>query len=436
MEQLSNSIVCGDCIEVMKKEKSCSYQIIIADPPYNIGKNFGNNSDKQKKDDYLKWCNTWINECLRLLTQNGTMFIYGFSETLADISADIPNGIYKRWIIWHYKNKTTPHLNFWQRSHESILVLSKVPKPHFNRDLIREPYSANFLKGSVGKTRTSTKGRFSNGTKETVYTAHQNGALPRDVIEIATLAGGGSERTTHPTQKPLKLCEKLIKSCCVDNCKLLVPFAGSGSELVAAKQLNINYLGIEINKDYIEIIKERLINTVKPTMELPTFLHIDNVKKLKNYKDITFENSQYNKYKDNGASIETLNLISLNSKRFGTEMEKIIIELFNLKPRTTTQHDATYNYKKIEIKCSRYWANGNVIWQHIEPKYDYDVILFVLLDFNSISVYLMNKNELMNCIKNGIVTKQGQQGYWTSYDKIKDKLINIYSLQQLQNELN
>jgi site-specific DNA-methyltransferase (adenine-specific) len=238
---------------------SDSAQIILADPPYNIGKDFGNDSDKQTIEEYLAWCERWILECLRILKPNGTMFVYGFSETLALILSKIPYTVQRRWIIWHYTNKNVPSLNFWQRSHESILVLWKQDKV-FHRDDIREAYTEGFLNGAAGKERKATKGRFSKGDKTTTYTAHADGALPRDVIKMPALAGGAGkkERVDHPTQKPLALCEKLIRSCVQPEGYILIPFAGSGSECVAAKNLKQSFIGIELNPDYISLIHERL----------------------------------------------------------------------------------------------------------------------------------------------------------------------------------
>ena len=236
-----------------------SVDIIICDPPYNIGKDFGNDSDKQKMDVYLKWCDEWIKECIRVLKPSGTLYIYGFSEILAFIRVRI--NINVRWIIWHYLNKTVPRLNFWQRTHESILCCYK-DKPVFNRDDVREPYTKGFLKNAAGKVRKATKGRFSKGEKETVYKAHANGALPRDVIKISALAGGAGkkERVNHPTQKPLELCEKLIKASMNKEGETLVviPFVGSGSECVAAKKLGVNFIGYEINDEYVKLCNERL----------------------------------------------------------------------------------------------------------------------------------------------------------------------------------
>lgn len=281
-----NQIICGDALVELKKMPSESCDVIVVDPPYNIGKDFGNNIDKKELTDYVSWCREWINECIRIMKPTATMFIYGFSEILAYLSVEIP--LEKRWLIWHYTNKNVASLNFWQRSHESIICCWK-EKPVFNRDEIREPYTEGFLNGAAGKVRKGTVGRFSRDGKETVYNAHENGALPRDVIKIPALAGGAgmSERwflcktcndvfsprelpnhkdhevIKHPTQKPLELSKKLIMSCLPKGESItLVPFVGSGSECVAAKELDSSFIGFELNPDYIRIA-EKILKTKK-----------------------------------------------------------------------------------------------------------------------------------------------------------------------------
>jgi len=260
----SERVLQGDSLEILPTLADNSAQIVLADPPYNIGKDFGNDSDRQSMEQYLSWCEKWIQECLRILRPNGTMFIFGFSENLALILSKIPLNIHRRWIVWHYTNKNVPSLHFWQRSHESILILWKDDKV-FHRDEVREAYTDGFLHGAAGKQRAATQGRFSKGDKTTTYTAHPQGALPRDVIKIPALAGGAGkkERVDHPTQKPLALCEQLLKSCKQDPSQgfVLVPFAGSGSECVAAKRLHLPFVGIEINPDYVSLIQDRLSNT-------------------------------------------------------------------------------------------------------------------------------------------------------------------------------
>lgn len=277
-EPLRQEILQGDALALLPSLESNSAQIIVADPPYNIGKDFGNDSDKQPMEAYLAWCDQWIAECLRILKNNGTMFVYGFSEILALITARIPFSVNRRWIVWHYTNKNVASLNFWQRSHESILILWKSDKV-FHRDEVREAYTEGFLNGAAGKSRAATVGRFSKGAKTTTYTAHPGGALPRDVIKIPALAGGAGakERVNHPTQKPLALCDRLIRSCKqpVSAGYVLVPFAGSGSECLAAKNLGLPFIGIELNPEYVALCRSRLTEppqtpAVPPPSESPS----------------------------------------------------------------------------------------------------------------------------------------------------------------------
>lgn len=283
-----NKIHLMDVLDGLKKLDDNSAQIIIADPPYNIGKDFGNGNgdDNMKLDDYLTWCDSWIEKCMKILKPNGTMFIYGFSEILAHIFVRMPH--HKRWLIWHYTNKNMPTIKFWQRSHESIICCWKDERV-FNEDDIREPYTEGFLNGSAGKVRPATEGRLSGkNPKETVYNAHEKGALPRDVIKLPTLAGGVgmSERwflckdcnkvyepqklkehkeefkdhkiIKHPTQKPNAICDKLISSAKQEEGFVLSPFAGVGSECLSAKKKGLKFIGFETNPDYIRIAEERL----------------------------------------------------------------------------------------------------------------------------------------------------------------------------------
>lgn len=276
--EFKSDIITGDVLEILKKQSDdVKFDVVIADPPYNIGKDFGNNDDNMPIDEYVKWCEQWLKECFRLLADNGLVYVYGFHEILARISAmhEIDE---QRWLAWHYTNKAVPSSKFWQRSHEAILCLWKPgsKRPALEIDQIREPYTANFLR-CIGKERKSTIGRYSKGNKKTVYNDH-GGALPRDMIDIPALAGGagrverwfychdcggdvrppselsehkGHNILKHPTQKPLELTTRLIKSRVNgNNGRTLIPFAGSGSECVAAQSLKVPFLGIEINPEY------------------------------------------------------------------------------------------------------------------------------------------------------------------------------------------
>lgn len=272
-----------DCILGMSKIEDDSFDIVLADPPYNIGKDFGNDSDKQDFGKYLEWSDKWIEHGVRLLKDSGTMYIYGFPEILCHIAVRIKLPF--RWLTWHYTNKTVASNPFWQRSQESILVIWKdKDKRVFNLDDVREQYTDIFLKNAAGKTRKATEGRFSNGDKETVYEAHKNGAMPRDVIKVPALAGGAGEaerfyycktcddvfsdkkhkhaesnRVQHPTQKPSKLTEILLKAAKpTDNGKLLIPFNGTGSESLIGVKLGLDVCAYELNEDYYNMAKALL----------------------------------------------------------------------------------------------------------------------------------------------------------------------------------
>ena len=265
-----DSVHVMDCLEGMRKLPDHSVDIIVCDPPYNVGKDFGNKSDKQKEKDYIEWCYAWLSECFRVMKKSGLCYVFGFSETLALIYARVahePTLTWKmRWLVWHYTNRVKPTLKFWQRTHESILCFYHPKSVDFNRDLVREPYSKEFLNYYVGRPRQNLPGRFNSQGIDTEYTAHPNGALPRDVIKVSALTGayGKRERVDHPAQKPIEICEKLIKSGLpVDEATwsdtvVLVPFAGSGTECVAAKKLGCKFIGFEINPEYKTLCDERL----------------------------------------------------------------------------------------------------------------------------------------------------------------------------------
>ena len=270
-------IITGDVLKVLKKQPvDLKFDVVIADPPYNIGKDFGNNNDNMPIGEYVAWCNEWIAECFRLLADNGLVYVYGFHEVLARIAVEYPIDE-QRWLAWHYTNKAVPSSKFWQRSHEAVLCLWKpgTKRPNLEIDQLRLPYTEHFLK-CIGKERKGTKGRYARSGKKTIYNDN-GGALPRDVIEVPALAGGagraerwfacrdcggavkppgelaehgGHDILKHPTQKPMELTKRLIQSRINGSGRTLIPFAGSGSECVVAQSLGVQYLGIEINPEF------------------------------------------------------------------------------------------------------------------------------------------------------------------------------------------
>ncbi len=277
----TSELIQGDVAEVLSAlSDACAFDVIIIDPPYNIGKDFGNTTDQLPLPDYLAWTRTWLPRCLELLDESGVAYVYGFAEILARVAAQFPVDE-QRWLVWHYTNKAVPSVRFWQRAHESILCLWKPgrKRPEIEIEQLREPYTKSYL-GNIGRPRKDTAGRYSRGGKATVYNDN-GGALPRDVIKVPALAGGagaverwfwcydceaafppterGRHRNImrHPTQKPMALTRRLLRSRIVGSSgRVLIPFAGSGSECVVAAQMQLDWLGVEINPDYVRFAKE------------------------------------------------------------------------------------------------------------------------------------------------------------------------------------
>lgn len=243
-----NSIFNEDCIEGMKKLDDCSVDLIVADPPYNLNKNFGKWDETKNKDIWLPWSKEWLNECNRVLKNNGSIFVYGIHHHLCWLQCHMYEiGLtYRRQIIWNYENGFSGYKNTLAAHYEPLLWFSKGKSYTFNE--IREPYkSTERLKHKIIK----------NGK---VWTPHPDGRIAGDVWKFPTLAGRRfkDEKVDHPTQKPLSISERIIKHFSNESELVLIPFSGSGSECVASKKLKRNFIGFELNEDYIKIANQRL----------------------------------------------------------------------------------------------------------------------------------------------------------------------------------
>ena len=161
-------------------------------------------------------------------------------------------------------------------------------------------------------------------------------------------------------------------------------------------------------------------------------LSVEYWKHTNSFKNIQEKETQLKYYRNMGSTDEIMQLVELESKPFGSEMEKILKEILKMDNRTSAQNDATKYNKKIEIKSARYWSGkDDCIWQHIEPDHDYEYVLFSLLDFNDIKIWCMKKEYLFGDMKNKkILTFQGKQGYWVKKSEIIQFLTPIRNIQE------
>lgn len=253
----------GDSLEILKKIRDASVDMIFADPPYSIKKADWDTFESQ--EEYIKFSRKWIREASRILKDNGTLYICGFSEILADIHHPAMKYFYNcRWLIWYYKNKANLG-NDWGRSHESILCLRKSKEHIMNVDFVRIPYNAHTLK--YPEHPQAATSQYGNGKKRREWTPHPLGAKPKDVIEIPTTCNGMGEKTPHPTQKPEELLRKIILASSNEGDIVLDPFIGSGTTAVCAKQLGREWIGIDNKEEYLKWAIDRLKNVQKKSID-------------------------------------------------------------------------------------------------------------------------------------------------------------------------
>lgn len=265
-----NKILNEDCISGMKELPENSVDLIIADPPYNLSKGkswewdnsinligMGGNWEITKEawddmtlEDYIKFSNLWLNEAKRVLKDTGSMWIFGTYHNIGIINllCQINEIEIINEVIW-YKKNAFPNLSGRRltASHETLLWCHSGGNKrnyYFNYDFSK---NGDFQKDSLKNFGKQMR---------TVWDISNN-------KEKRELLYG-----KHPTQKPLSILKRILQLSSKKEDLVLVPFSGAGSECLAAKELCRDYLGFEINNEYIEIAQNRLDNYISDTQQL------------------------------------------------------------------------------------------------------------------------------------------------------------------------
>lgn len=244
-------ILYGDAIKKMQELKSKSVDLIIADPPYNLGKDYGNGSDTKNFEEYIQFTKKWTKEVTRIVKQTGTIYVFmgfRFISYLYKILEKENSLNFVNWICWHYTQGMGKKKGFSPR-HDDILIFTNSKKYTFNLDSIRVP--------------------------QKYYRSRNNmrGANPGDVWGFSHIHYCQDNRQDHPTQKPEGLIERMVLASSNEGDLVVDPFSGSGTTIRVCQQLNRNCIGIELNEDYVEMTKKRLsekftgFDSIDPRME-------------------------------------------------------------------------------------------------------------------------------------------------------------------------
>jgi len=238
-----HKIMIGNSLELLDNIEDNSCRLIFADPPYNMGKEFGNNKDKwNTPEEYKNWCITWIDKCIKKLTEDGSLIIMGHPRFSSYLVPYLDTRLsYANQIVYYYTDGMPEKKNFEKR-YEMILYYRKNPNKYiFNVDEVRVPL--------VRYEKTS----------------NPKGKNPNDVWQIHRVRWNSNERVSlsngkiaHAAQKPVRLMRRLILALTNDNDLILDPFLGTGTTSMAAKELKRRSIGIEINPEYAKIALSRI----------------------------------------------------------------------------------------------------------------------------------------------------------------------------------
>jgi len=244
MNNDNSMAILGDSLSVLKKMKDKSVQLIFADAPYNIGKDFGNNSDKwESVYAYIDWCKTWIDECMRVLSDNGTMYFMTATQHMPylDVFASEKYNVLCR-IIWSYDSSGVQSKKIYGSLYEPILMISKTSK---------SSYTFNY-EDILVEAKTGAKRKLIDYRKNPPQ-PYSSQKVPGNVWDFSRVRFKMDEYENHPTQKPEALLERIIKASSNPGDVVLDPFSGSFTTSAVAVRLGRVGVGIDMNEEYYEM---------------------------------------------------------------------------------------------------------------------------------------------------------------------------------------
>lgn len=236
--------ILGESISVLKKMKDKSVQLIFADAPYNIGKNFGNNSDKwESVHAYIEWCKIWIDECMRVLSDTGTMYFMTATQHMSylDVFVSEKYNVLCR-IIWTYDSSGVQSKKMYGSLYEPILMINKNKKATFTFN----------YKDILVEAKTGAKRKLIDYRKNPPQ-PYSTEKVPGNVWDFSRVRFKMDEYENHPTQKPEVLLERIVKASSNPGDVVLDPFSGSFTTSAMAVRLGRVGIGIDLNEEYYEI---------------------------------------------------------------------------------------------------------------------------------------------------------------------------------------
>jgi len=239
MKMETNIVYQEDCIEGMKKIPSNSIDLVLTDPPYNIT----NRNEWDKPIDLEKF---WV-EIKRVLNENGCVIVTSSQPFTTDL-INSNREMFKYCLYW---NKLCP-TGFLNSKKQPLRVIEDIcifyiKQPTYNPQMQK---TEKVRKKGGGKVATLNYGKFKNG-----YFSEDDLKYPKNLLEFSN---ANKSIIQHPTQKPIGLFKWLINSYSNENQLVLDCFGGSGTTAIACKRNNRNFIGNDLNQEFVEIANQQL----------------------------------------------------------------------------------------------------------------------------------------------------------------------------------
>jgi site-specific DNA-methyltransferase (adenine-specific) len=237
-------VIFADCIETMNKMQEKSVDLIFADPPYNLDKDFGNDSDSWKdRKKYLEWCYLWIDACFRVLKDDGTFYLMNSTQNIPYISVYLQEHYFiMNDIVWTYDSSGVQSKKKYGSLYEPIIMATKTEaaKYTFNHQDILVEAKTGAKRGLIDYRKNPPQ-------------PYNTKKVPGNVWDFSRVRFKMEEYENHPSQKPEALLERIIKASSNQGEIVLDPFGGSFSTSAVAIKLGRKAISMDISKEYYKI---------------------------------------------------------------------------------------------------------------------------------------------------------------------------------------
>ena len=236
----------GDALAFLKSLRDVD--LLFADPPYNLGKNFGNNRDSRR--DYPEWTAAWLDAARGALAPTGSIYVCAVWQNSGLMQSLLAERFNIRTRITWKRDKGRGARTNWKSLHEDVWFATKSDRYTFNLDAVKmkkaviAPY-----RDAAGRPKDwveTREGRFRMTHPSNLWT------------DLCVPFWSMPENTPHPTQKPERLVERILLASTAPGDFVADPFLGSGTSAVVSKRLGRRFAGCDLNPDYVRLAMKRL----------------------------------------------------------------------------------------------------------------------------------------------------------------------------------